>query len=138
MIPASSVPFFSEERGESFRDVAEFETALSTFLSRLEHFKPRKYVVENRSMKESAEIYGNLYLGITCSGDKIYTENRMQALAAAASILALSAEASRGFGDSFSSADASKMTQERSRFVGSEGRRLMLEGHKNATPLRHT
>ena len=26
LIPASSVPFFSEECGERFRDVAEFET----------------------------------------------------------------------------------------------------------------
>ena len=67
MIPASSVPFFSEECGERFRDVTEFETALSVFLSRLEHFKPRKFVIENLSMKESAEIYGNLYLSVSAS-----------------------------------------------------------------------
>ena len=41
--------------------------ALSSFLSRLEHFKPRKYVIENLSMKESAEIYGKLYLSVSRS-----------------------------------------------------------------------
>ena len=64
-IPASSVPFLSDECGERFRDVAEFKDALSVFLSRLEHFEPRKCVIENLSMKESAGIYGNPYLSVS-------------------------------------------------------------------------
>ena len=60
-IPASSVPFFSDICGETFRDISDFERVLSIFLDRLSSFKPRKYVVEKLTMKESAEKYSGQY-----------------------------------------------------------------------------
>jgi len=67
MIPASSVPFFSGECGERFRDIEEFEAVLSVFLNRLGTFKPRKYVAENLSMKESAETYYSQYFSTSAA-----------------------------------------------------------------------
>jgi hypothetical protein len=67
MIPASSVPFFSEECGERFRDMVDFEAALSVFMDRLRHFKPRKYIIENLSMEESAEKYHDEYFSVSAS-----------------------------------------------------------------------
>ena len=64
MIPASSVPFFSEECGEKFRDVSEFESALAKFVENIGTFKPRKYVVENFTMNQSAQIYATQYFAI--------------------------------------------------------------------------
>ena len=61
MVPASSVPFFSEECGERFKDLAHFEPALSRFLERLPTMRPRAYVIEHLPMRRSAEIYANAY-----------------------------------------------------------------------------
>jgi hypothetical protein len=58
-IPASSVPFFSEECGGTFRDVSEFDGALSAF-----SFTPRAYVTANLTMKGSAEIYTAKYFSL--------------------------------------------------------------------------
>jgi hypothetical protein len=60
-IPASSVPFFSDECGETFCDVSEFDRALAAFLNTLSSFKPRKYVAEELTMKGSAEKYTAQY-----------------------------------------------------------------------------
>jgi len=56
-IAASSVPFFSAECGETFRDLSEFDEALSRFLVRLPIYRPRDYVIKNLSMEESARQY---------------------------------------------------------------------------------
>jgi hypothetical protein len=60
-IPASSVPFFSDLCGETFRDISDFEDVLSVFRNRLSGYKPRKYVLEKLTMKESAEKYSDQY-----------------------------------------------------------------------------
>jgi hypothetical protein len=64
-IPASSVPFFSEECGEKFRDIANCEPALSAFLNRLSNFRPRKYLIDNLNMMNSAKIYCDQYFSIS-------------------------------------------------------------------------
>ena len=64
MIKASSVPFFSEECGERFNDLAGFEPALERFLERLPGFEPRRYVTSVLSMQQSAEIYAQAYFGL--------------------------------------------------------------------------
>jgi hypothetical protein len=38
-------------------DASEFDKALSAFLNKLSSFKPRKYVAEKLTMKESEEKY---------------------------------------------------------------------------------
>jgi hypothetical protein len=63
-IPASSVPFFSKDCGVTFRDLADFDGALSDFLDRLGSFAPRNYVLENLSMAESARIYATQYFSL--------------------------------------------------------------------------
>ena len=63
-VPASSVPYFSEQCGERFRDICEFTTALERFLKRLPTLEPREYVVTHLSMVESARIYANAYFSL--------------------------------------------------------------------------
>lgn len=63
-VPASSVPYFSDQCGERFRDIAEFSTALDRFLGRLSSLQPREYVVAHLSMAESARIYANAYFSL--------------------------------------------------------------------------
>ena len=64
MIPASSVPFFSAECGDRFVDLADFDQALDRFLRGMNTFQPRKYVLENLSMRQSAEIYSRAYFSL--------------------------------------------------------------------------
>jgi hypothetical protein len=64
MIPASSVPFFSPECGDRFADLTRFDSALGRFISNMEQFNPRKYVIENLSMNGSAEIYAREYFSL--------------------------------------------------------------------------
>ena len=64
MIPASTVPFFSAECGDRFVDFAGFEPALGRFLNRMPLFQPRRYVLENLSMRRSSEIYSKAYFSL--------------------------------------------------------------------------
>jgi hypothetical protein len=64
MIPASSVPFFSEGCGERFAGTEQFEAALDRFVGRWSSFAPRTYVIENISMRESAESYSREYFSL--------------------------------------------------------------------------
>jgi hypothetical protein len=64
MVPASSVPYFSDQCGERFHDITEFGKALDRFLERLPSFHPREYVVANLSMTESADIYAKTYFSL--------------------------------------------------------------------------
>lgn len=60
-VPATSVPYFSPECGERFRDLGEFEPALDRFLSRLDTYDPRGYVARELSEARSAELYLSRY-----------------------------------------------------------------------------
>jgi hypothetical protein len=56
-IPATSVPYFSPECGERFRDEAAFPEAFGRFWSRLAAFAPRDYVQRELSLEGSARLY---------------------------------------------------------------------------------
>ena len=60
-IPASSVPWFSPECGERFRDLPGFAPALDAFLLRLDRYRPRAYAAENLSLERSADLYLEKY-----------------------------------------------------------------------------
>ncbi|MBD0319826.1 MAG: glycosyltransferase, partial [Gemmatimonadetes bacterium] len=60
-VPASSVPYFSPECGERFRDYAEFEAAFERFWARLDAYDPRAYVIRELSMERSADLYASFY-----------------------------------------------------------------------------
>jgi hypothetical protein len=60
-VKSSSVPYFSDDCGERFGDVADFPAALDRFLGRLGRYEPRRYVAEHLSFAESARIYLEYY-----------------------------------------------------------------------------
>ncbi len=61
---ASSVPFFSPDCGEKFRDISEFENALDRFMNNRSRYTPRAYVEQNLSMDISARLYAEAYFGL--------------------------------------------------------------------------
>lgn len=58
IVMASSVPFFDESCGMTFTDLEEFGKMLPIFLEtvKTKGFEPRKYIMENLTLKRSAEM----------------------------------------------------------------------------------
>jgi glycosyltransferase involved in cell wall biosynthesis len=50
-IPATTIPYWDESCGEYFYKFDELENTFNTFLSKLETYKPREYILENLTMK---------------------------------------------------------------------------------------
>ena len=65
LVPASSVPFFSEECGERFQMLDDFDAALDRFLEKKDRYEPRRYVETRLSMQRSAEIYAGHYFALS-------------------------------------------------------------------------
>jgi hypothetical protein len=63
-VPASSVPFFSPDCGERFRDFADFPAALDRFLAGLGRYTPRAYVAEALSFERSAALFLDAYTSV--------------------------------------------------------------------------
>jgi glycosyltransferase involved in cell wall biosynthesis len=59
--PVSSVPYWDERCGVKFADAGEFEEKLRLFLSKLNEFKPRDYIMENLTLEICAEKYLQIY-----------------------------------------------------------------------------
>lgn len=57
VVPATSVPFFDERCGMTFKNYQEFEKKIGVFLKRihLNDFKPRTYILQNLTLDKSAE-----------------------------------------------------------------------------------
>jgi hypothetical protein len=64
MVPASSVPYFSQKCGYRFSDARSFEDSLMKFVADLPKFRPREFVDEQISMRGSADIYAKLYFSL--------------------------------------------------------------------------
>jgi hypothetical protein len=60
-VPATSIPYFSDQCGERFADVDGFPAALDRFLLRRASYEPRQYVSRHLSMEESARRYLAIY-----------------------------------------------------------------------------
>lgn len=60
-IPATSVPYFSDQCGDRFADVDSFPAALDRFLLGLASYEPRLYVSRHVSIEESARLYLEIY-----------------------------------------------------------------------------
>lgn len=56
-VPAGSVPFFSEQCGERFRSIEEFEPVLDRFLANRTRYRPRRFVASQLSLRGSASQY---------------------------------------------------------------------------------
>jgi hypothetical protein len=59
-IPASTIPYWDERCGEFFYNIGEFEDSLNKFISKIESYKPREYILENLSIKKCEEKLYNL------------------------------------------------------------------------------
>lgn len=49
-VPATSIPYWDSRCGEFFYDVDDFQLKFKEFLSKLEQYKPRDYILENLSI----------------------------------------------------------------------------------------
>ena len=59
-IPATTIPYWDERCGEYFYDANELENVYDLFISKLETYKPREYIVENLSIQKCEEKFVNL------------------------------------------------------------------------------
>ena len=63
-IPATTIPYWDERCGEFFYNTTELEDRFNLFLSKLETYKPREYILENLSMevceKKLIEVIQNI------------------------------------------------------------------------------
>lgn len=54
-IPATTIPYWDKRCGEYFYNFDEFENTFDAFLSKIETYKPREYILENLSIKKCEE-----------------------------------------------------------------------------------
>ena len=59
-IPATSIPYWDERCGEYFYNVDELDEKFNLFLSKIDSYKPREYVLENLSMEVCEQKLINL------------------------------------------------------------------------------
>ena len=55
--PVSSVPYWDERCGLKFTNADDFQQRLPIFLSKLNDFNPRNYILENLTLEKSAQMY---------------------------------------------------------------------------------
>ena len=51
---ATSIPYFTEQCGVYFYDKASMNAAFDNFMQYVNHFEPRKYIIDNFSLKQKA------------------------------------------------------------------------------------
>ena len=51
---ATSIPYFTEQCGVYFYDKASMNAAFDNFMGHVNHFEPRKYIIDNFSLKDKA------------------------------------------------------------------------------------
>ncbi len=59
--PVSSVPYWDERCGMKFKSADDFNDQLMRFLTRIQEFKPREYIMENLTLEKCAEKYLKIY-----------------------------------------------------------------------------
>jgi glycosyltransferase involved in cell wall biosynthesis len=50
-IPATVIPYWNERCGEYFYNIQELEETFNKFISKIETYRPREYILENLSME---------------------------------------------------------------------------------------
>lgn len=61
--PATTIPYWDSRCGEVFYDSNDFDENFKLFLSKLDSYKPRDYIIENLSVKPCAERLQKLIEG---------------------------------------------------------------------------
>ena len=51
-IPATTIPYWNERCGEFFYHAKELENNFSLFISKLDQYKPRDFIIENLSIEK--------------------------------------------------------------------------------------
>ena len=59
-IPATTIPYWDEKCGEFFYNSEELEKTFDTFMSKINDYKPRDYILENLSIKMCEQKFMNL------------------------------------------------------------------------------
>jgi hypothetical protein len=59
-IPATTIPYWDSRCGEYFYDEEELENTFNLFISKLDTYKPREYILENLSMECCEKKFINL------------------------------------------------------------------------------
>ena len=54
-VPATSIPYGSDQCGERFVNPDDMDLAFDRFYSKIKHYNPRKYIEDNLSYKKSVE-----------------------------------------------------------------------------------
>ena len=59
-IKATTIPYWDERCGEYFYEKEELDSKFNTFISKLDSYKPRDYIIENLSVKKCSERFLDL------------------------------------------------------------------------------
>ncbi|HEX8210911.1 MAG TPA: hypothetical protein VF584_12110 [Longimicrobium sp.] len=60
-VPATSVPYFSDECGDRFRGPHDFPEAFDRFWPRLASYEPRRFIAREMTLEKSAQLYMSYY-----------------------------------------------------------------------------
>jgi len=60
-LKATSIPYWDQRCGEYFYNKTEFESKYKEFISKLDTYKPREFVLENLSVEKCAENFKTFY-----------------------------------------------------------------------------
>jgi hypothetical protein len=61
-IPATTIPYWDSRCGEYFTNYDELQNTFNNFISKINEYKPRDFILENLSMKICNKIFDNLIL----------------------------------------------------------------------------
>ena len=64
-IPCTTIPYWDERCGEYFYDIKELEEKYNTFISKLEKYQPRQFIIDYLSLEKCSERFCNLNNNIT-------------------------------------------------------------------------
>jgi len=59
-IPCNTIPYWDERCGEYFYDINELEEIYNTFISKLDQYQPRQFILENLSIEKCVEKIVNI------------------------------------------------------------------------------
>jgi glycosyltransferase involved in cell wall biosynthesis len=60
-ISCSSIEYWDERCGESFYNIDELNSSFNNFLSKLDSYQPRQYIIDNLSIDPCFEILSKLF-----------------------------------------------------------------------------
>tara|TARA_B100001175_G_C19413032_1_gene592148 strand:- start:199 stop:1044 length:846 start_codon:yes stop_codon:yes gene_type:complete len=59
-VPATTIPYWDQRCGEYFYNTKEFESKYNEFISKLDTYKPREFILENLNVEKCAENFEKL------------------------------------------------------------------------------